>query len=155
MPYLLTRVRGARDLCSGDELKHNLLGKLARLEVHHIFPKKLLYEHGYGRAQVNAVANFCFLTQECNLEITARRPEEYFEVCEGKHPGVLASQWIPTDRSLWAVERYPDFLAARASVAGRGRQHVPRLPDRWHSAARGARRRTSARAHRGRPRRTR
>lgn len=116
MLYLLTRVRGARDFCSGDELKHNLLGKLARLEVHHIFPKKVLYEHGYGRAHVNAVANFCFLTQECNLEIGARRPDEYFQACEGKHPGVLDSQWIPTDRSLWTAHRYLEFLTARREL---------------------------------------
>jgi len=46
------------------------------LEVHHIFPKAVLYKHKYTRPQVNAVANFCFLTRETNAAIGAKRPEE-------------------------------------------------------------------------------
>jgi hypothetical protein len=30
-----------------------------------------------------------------------------------QRPGVLESQWIPTDPALWTVDRYPDFLAER------------------------------------------
>jgi hypothetical protein len=71
---------------------------------------------GYGRSQVNAVANFCFLTQETNLKIGKRRPEDYFEEVEDRHPGALASQWIPQDRSLWQIDRYGDFLAARRQL---------------------------------------
>ena len=114
--YMLTRVYGARDFGSGLPLKDHLLGRLASLQVHHVFPKAVLYEAGYRRSQVNAVANFCFLTQDANLAIGKRRPEEYFEEVEEKHPGALASQWIPLDRALWRVERYLDFLAARREL---------------------------------------
>jgi len=114
--YLLTRVLGARDLCSGLELKATMLGYLASLQVHHIFPKARLYEAGYSRVQVNAVANFCFLTQDCNLTIGKRRPEDYFPQVEAAHPGVLASQWIPAHPTLWRIDRYPDFLAARREL---------------------------------------
>ncbi|MGV9595135.1 GmrSD restriction endonuclease domain-containing protein [Streptosporangium sandarakinum] len=114
--YMLTRVKGARDLGSGLALHAEMLGKLTSLQVHHIFPKALLYKAGYDRNQVNALANFCFLTQETNLEIGKRSPEEYFAEAERKHPGVLASQWIPADPDLWRVERYPDFLAARREL---------------------------------------
>ena len=114
--YMLTRVYGARDFGSGLPLKDHLLGRLASLQVHHVFPKAVLYDAGYGRSQVNAVANFCFLTQDTNLAIGKRRPEEYFEEIEEKHPGALASQWIPLDRELWRVERYLDFLAARRAL---------------------------------------
>jgi hypothetical protein len=114
--YLLTRVLGARDLCSGLELKSTMLGHLASLQVHHIFPKARLYEAGYSRGQVNAVANFCFLTQDCNLSIGKRRPEGYFPEVEAANPGVLASQWIPADPALWQIDRYPDFLAARRDL---------------------------------------
>ncbi|MFZ2528189.1 MAG: DUF262 domain-containing protein [Rhodococcus sp. (in: high G+C Gram-positive bacteria)] len=113
--YLLTRVKGARDFGSGLELRAELLGKLTSLQVHHIFPKAYLRDH-YDRNQVNAIANFCFLTQATNLEIGKRAPEEYFAEVEAKHPGVLASQWIPTDPALWTVDRYPDFLAARREL---------------------------------------
>lgn len=115
MLYMLTRVKGARDFGSGLELKAELLGKLTSLQVHHIFPKALLRDH-YDRNQVNAIANFCFLTQATNLEIGKRAPEQYFAEVEAKNPGVLASQWIPTDPSLWTVDRYPDFLAARREL---------------------------------------
>ena len=114
--YMLTRVHGARDFASGLPLHSHLLGHLTSLQVHHIFPKAVLYDAGYLRSQVNAVANFCFLTQDANLAIGKRRPEDYFAEAEKKHPGVLVSQWIPDDPALWQIDRYPDFLAARREL---------------------------------------
>jgi hypothetical protein len=114
--YMLTRVHGARDFGSGLPLHSHMLGYLTGLQVHHIFPKAVLYDAGYSRSQVNAVANFCFLTQDTNLAIGKRRPADYFAEAESKHPGVLASQWIPDDQALWQIERYPDFLAARREL---------------------------------------
>ena len=114
--YMLTRMGEAKDWGTGLPLKADMLGKMHRLEMHHIFPKSRLYDAGYGRAQVNAVANFCFLTKDTNLAINNRLPEIYFEEVEGAHRGALASQWIPMDSALWRVERYPDFLEARKSL---------------------------------------
>ncbi|AWZ05292.1 hypothetical protein DRB96_08640 [Streptomyces sp. ICC1] len=114
--YMLSRVHGARDLITGVPLKHNMLGKMASLQVHHIFPKARLRDHGYGQVQINAVANFCFLTQDSNLKISAKDPAEYLEEAEARNPGVLASQWIPLDRELWKVENYPAFLQARREL---------------------------------------
>lgn len=116
--YLLTRMGEARDWCSGLPLRKHLLGKLSQLEVHHIFPRARLYEckPPYSRPEVNALANFCFLTKECNLRIGSRLPEEYFHEVESKHPGALASQWIPEERELWKIENYPDFLEARREL---------------------------------------
>ena len=111
--YMITRMGGAKDWGTGLPLKANLLGKMNKLEVHHIFPKAQLYKRGYDRVEVNALANFCFLTKDTNLKIRDRLPEEYFYEVESKHPGALASQWIPMDESLWRVENYPDFLAQR------------------------------------------
>ena len=62
---------------------------------------------------MNALANFCFLTKDTNLQISDRLPEEYFPEIEAHHPGALASQWIPIDPALWKIERYLDFLEAR------------------------------------------
>lgn len=111
--YMMTRVYGAKDLESGLELRKHLLGNLMRLELHHIFPKAKLYRHNYSRPEVNALGNFMFLTQETNLLITDRDPEEYLSRFEEKHPGVLASQWIPQDPLLWKYENYREFLAER------------------------------------------
>lgn len=111
--YMLTRVTDSRDFCSGVMLSKHLLGKGTNLELHHVFPKGLLYEHGYERRDVNAVANFSFLTSACNKSLGMRAPAEYFPEVEGNHPGVLASHWITEDSSLWSTDQYLAFLADR------------------------------------------
>ncbi len=112
--YVLTRTMKARDFWDGAlVLSEGLLGKGSKLQVHHLFPKARLYEKGYLRAEVNAVANFCFLTQDTNLWVGAREPAEYFSLVEEKYPGALASQWVPLDRELWSLDNYRGFLAAR------------------------------------------
>jgi hypothetical protein len=114
--YMLTRVHHARDWGSGLELSAMLLGSLNSLQLHHIFPKALLYRHGYARSEVNALANFAFLTQETNLEISDRAPVDYLPGYASKHPGALESSWIPMDHDLWQIERYLDFLEARREL---------------------------------------
>ncbi|NNU80404.1 DUF262 domain-containing protein [Halovulum dunhuangense] len=114
--YMLTRMGEARDWGTGLPLKANLLGRMSRLEVHHIFPKARLYNAGRSRPEVNAIANFCFLTKDTNLSISARLPEEYFPEIEAQHPGALGSQWIPDDPRLWKIENYPEFLEARREL---------------------------------------
>lgn len=114
--YLLTRVRDARDWGNGLPLSANMLGKFNALQVHHIFPKALLYQHGYPKTEVNAIANFCLLTQSANLDISDKKPEIYFGEVEQRYPGALSSQWIPMDRELWGVARYREFLVARREL---------------------------------------
>jgi hypothetical protein len=114
--YLLTRMGESRDWGTGLPLKANLLGKMSRLEVHHIFPKAQLYKRKFKRPEVNALANFCFLTKDTNLNITDRLPEEYFPKIELAHPGALASQWIPNDPALWKIENFREFLEARKAL---------------------------------------
>ncbi|WP_244965599.1 GmrSD restriction endonuclease domain-containing protein [Methylobacterium soli] len=114
--YMLTRMGAARDWGTGLPLRASLLGKMSRLEVHHIFPKSQLYKRNHKRAEVNALGNFCFLTKDTNLNISDRLPEEYFPEIEVKHPGALASQWIPIDPLLWRTDRYLDFLEARKTL---------------------------------------
>jgi hypothetical protein len=114
--YMLTRMGAARDWGTGLALKASLLGKMSRLEVHHIFPKAQLYKRDFKRAEVNALANFCFLTKDTNLIISDRLPEEYFPEIEKAHPGALASQWIPDDPALWKIENFRAFLEARKAL---------------------------------------
>ena len=114
--YLMTRVCKARDWGTGDELCNHLLGKLSTLQVHHIFPKKLLYDAGYPKREVNAIANFTFLTQETNLEVSKRDPAEYLPHYESLNPGAIASHWIPSDPELWKIENYHAFLAERRKL---------------------------------------
>ena len=118
--YMLTRVNHLRDWCSGIELNDTLLGKLSGLQLHHIFPKAKLYraakygaDSNYTRPQVNALANFTFLTQDCNLRIRDRVPAEYLAEIATRDPTLLEEHCIPMDPALWEIPRYLDFLDAR------------------------------------------
>ncbi|WP_327390663.1 DUF262 domain-containing protein [Streptomyces microflavus] len=114
--YMLTRVHGAQDLDSGVPLRDGMLGRLNSLQVHHIFPKARLRAYGYSRTEINAVANFCFLTQDTNLRVGAKSPEKYLPEITMRMPGALESQWIPMDPELWRIENYMKFLAARREL---------------------------------------
>ncbi len=121
MLYLLTRVCKARDWEDDVELSQHMLGRLASLEVHHIFPKSKLYQHDYRRAEVNAIANFTFLTKETNLIVSNQDPEVYFAHYEKKNPGTIASHWMPVEddkeeKKLRKYENYEEFLAARREL---------------------------------------
>lgn len=133
MLYMLTRTQGAKDFTTGIALSAHMLGRNSSLQVHHIFPKARLYEAGYTKEEVNAVANYCFLTQDANLDITDRDPAEYFHSVESAFPGALASQWIPQDRSLWSIAKYRDFLAARRQLLANAMNTV--LDDLWHGTS--------------------
>lgn len=113
--YMLTRVSGARDLVSGLELSKTMLGASSSLELHHVFPKARLYEAGYEKAQVNNVANFCFLTAGSNKSISAKDPADYLPAVAAQHPDAIGSQWIP-DPSFWDVQRYDEFLDERRQL---------------------------------------
>ncbi len=130
--YALTRVGEAQDWGTGLPLKSGLLGQMNALEVHHIFPKALLYREGFEKSQVNAVANFCFLTKQANLQISDRPPSAYFPEVEARHPGALASQWIPMDRELWQTDNYPQFLEERQRLLAEAANRL--LDDLLHEA---------------------
>src|SRR5215469_5836472 len=64
-------------------------GRMNQLEVHHIFPKALLYratEYGYTRPEVNAIANLTFLTKDTNLAVSDRDPAIYLEEIASQQP---------------------------------------------------------------------
>ncbi len=117
--YMLTRMGEARDWGTGLPLKAGLLGQRSHLDLHHIFPKAKLKRaaaHDFRKAEINALANFCFQTKDTNQRIADRLPEDYFPEIQRNHPGALASQWIPDDPALWKLDRFRDFLAARRTL---------------------------------------
>lgn len=111
--YLLTRTSHSRDWSSNIELSNNLLGKNSTLDVHHIFPKDLLYKAGKSKSIVNSLANYAFLTKDTNLEISNRYPEEYLPKYNSKCPGVLETHWLPMNPELWKIDNYEKFLEKR------------------------------------------
>lgn len=111
--YLMTRVYGSRDWISGLELKDSLLGKNSSLEIHHVFPKSILYDDGFDKTEVNTLANYTFLTKESNIKISNQEPKKYLSAIYSKNASYLESHWIPMKPSLWDVEQYLNFVKAR------------------------------------------
>lgn len=114
--YMMTRSAHAKDWGTGDELSNHLLGRMSALEVHHIFPKAMLYKKGATKKEANALANFTFLTKDTNLAVRDRNPAEYLKDYAEKNPGVIESHWIPMYRDLWKPENYLAFLEARREL---------------------------------------
>ncbi|MBQ9313688.1 MAG: DUF262 domain-containing protein [Clostridia bacterium] len=115
--YLLTRMNKARDFSSGIELRDNLLGRNSTLEVHHIFPRAVLYKAGKAKAIVNSLANYTFLTKDTNLEISDDEPAIYIPKYMSKQPGAIESHWIPTnDIELFKIDNYEKFLEKRREL---------------------------------------
>lgn len=111
--YMLTRTSHARDWGTNLELRANLLGKNSSLDVHHIFPKALLYANKKSKDIVNALAYYAFLTKDTNIEISDREPKDYIPEYLKKCPGAVETHWIPMNPELWKVENYEEFLRQR------------------------------------------
>jgi len=90
--YMLSVVCGARDWKDDIKISAHLLGINSSLEIHHIFPKSKLYACNYSRNEVNALANFTFLTKGTNLWVSNRNPEEYFHATESHATPLAPSQ---------------------------------------------------------------
>jgi hypothetical protein len=114
--YMLTRVFRALDWETGAELNAHSLGSFTDLHLHHVFPKARLYEAGYSRPEVNAIANFTFLTLDTNLKVSDKDPQFYLAHYAAKDEDLLHSHWIPLDQELWRVENYREFLAVRRQL---------------------------------------
>jgi hypothetical protein len=119
MTYIVARSRAARDWFNGAPLYSKAAGLVFGLEAHHIFPQSVLYKSGYSGTDnvhkqiVNQIANLAFLTKKSNLKISNSDPLAYLREVEARYPGALAEQFVPLDESLWAVDRFEDFLAER------------------------------------------
>ena len=114
--YLLTRVNHAKDWGSGLELSNALLGRTSSLEIHHIFPKNVLYKHKYSKALVNSLGNYTFLTKDTNIQISDKEPYLYIPEFIKSNPGAVESHWVPTDHQLLLVEKYEQFLSRRREL---------------------------------------
>ena len=117
--YMLTRMGEARDWGTGLPLKASLLGKMSRLEVHHIFPKAQLYKLKHKRPDVNALAQF--LLPDQGHEPQHQRPPAggLFPGDRGEAPGGAGfpvdsdRPGALEDRSLPRFSRSPEGAARR------------------------------------------
>jgi hypothetical protein len=103
--YLVSRTGGALDLLT----ERPLGADTGAIEVHEIFPRAALTKAGYSHAEVNAVANYAFVTPSTATALHGREPGEYLPTLPNP-----ASQWIP--EGTWRIQDYPKFLAARRKL---------------------------------------
>ncbi|MEM2345888.1 MAG: DUF1524 domain-containing protein, partial [Archaeoglobaceae archaeon] len=83
------------------------------LAKHHIFPKDLLIDKGYDDpVLINHLGNLTFMNSGLNTEIQNKKPEEYLN----DYPGVLKAHFIPTDKEIWKLEKYEEFIETRMDL---------------------------------------
>jgi hypothetical protein len=104
--YIACMHRGILDFFTGSKV---LLQKA--VDRHHIlargqFPESL-------RASADNVANIAFIVGDVNKSIGQSGPEVYLRRVPAR---ALASQCIPPDQSLWAIDRAEDFWIARRAL---------------------------------------
>ena len=114
--YMLTRVYGAKDWQTGEEIRYGMLGKASALDRHHIFPQDILKTAKVDKALIDNLANFAFQTSKTNKSIGNDDPADYLPKIAQSQQGALESQWIPMDSSKWQVSNFEEFLKARRSL---------------------------------------
>lgn len=108
-------------LTTGIWIRVNLWAKYS-LEWDHIFPYAVLKERGYGMNNrlkyplAQEIANRAILTQTANRSKSCILAEDYLTEVKIKFPKALALQCIPSDESLWKLDRFEDFLKARRII---------------------------------------
>lgn len=115
MRHIMPRVWGARDWMARKQIFCRLseLEPDTKLQWHHIFPKAVLRDClGITGEAANNFGNLALITAEANQAIGNQKPEKYLRDLK-KIPGVLESQWVPTEPELWKMENYERFLEER------------------------------------------
>lgn len=108
----MLRENDAKDWEKGTKLNGAVLGPGASLQVHHFFPRALLQKHGKESAEINSFANYTLISAATNLNASIEEPFTYMNRIKADAKQ-LEFQCIPSDRELWRVGRFSDFLAAR------------------------------------------
>ncbi len=82
------------------------------LEVHHIFPRAFLDRASTigGSRAADRLGNLTLIFRSDNASINDQPPNEYLRDWPEEH---LKIHGIPTDPTLWHVERFDDFCVAR------------------------------------------
>jgi hypothetical protein len=106
--YSMLKEKGARDWRNGTKIDGNILGFNASLEVHHIFPKSLLYRDGWKPEWINTMANYALLQKNSNIEIGNQLPSEYLGSGQ-----IYKIQCIPPDKKLWTLDEFERFSNCR------------------------------------------
>jgi len=114
--YLAAIRRDATDWFKGIKIRRDSFSEDHKIEYHHIFPKRLLNARGMDRYLRDEMANLAFLGQKANNRIRATEPKVYLAEIASHDPKRLEAQFVPMDPSLWELDQFESFLAARRQL---------------------------------------
>lgn len=97
-------------------------GHNAQLQIHHFFPQSLLRKHGRGQDVINTFGNYTVLSASTNLNVGAEEPATYMRRISVSKTQ-LDKQCVPSDRTLWRLDRYDDFLKERRRLLADATNH--------------------------------
>ena len=99
-----------------------------RGDIHHVFPKNYLKEHGLTRGQYNQISNYVMMQSEINIAIGYRPPNEYFSKLINE-PGSFGAitdmdeiqdnfrmHCLPPEMESKTVIDYDEFLSERRKL---------------------------------------
>jgi hypothetical protein len=104
--YIACMHRGVLDFFSGGKI---LLQNA--VDRHHILPRAQFPQARHSASDI--IANIAFVTGDVNRSIGQSGPEVYLKRIKST---VLNSQCVPTDSTLWTIERAEEFWAARREL---------------------------------------
>lgn len=104
--YVACKHRGLIDF-----FNHQKVLLQENVDRHHILPRAQFETK--VRSTSDCIANIAFITGDSNKALGPSPAESYLKKVSKK---ILASQCIPTDESLWHVDRADEFWAARKEL---------------------------------------
>lgn len=84
--------------------------------IHHIFPQAYLRKNGFSKGDINQIANYVWVTQPKNLEISDKAPKEYLSdenIIEFMSETNNHENAIPEEIVEYDFHNYSDFLNQR------------------------------------------
>lgn len=111
--FTLMRHNGALDWNTSQVLSMTNLASRNQIEYHHIFPQNFLKDR-YDKKEIYDISNFTFIVKRTNVLISDEDPAKYlpivFEKCGEEN---FKKHCIPTNKELWQISRYKDFIQER------------------------------------------
>lgn len=116
---LLMAQNDPKDLVRGTTVDLGIaLSAFNRKEYHHVFPNAFLNKLDLKKEQRFSIVNFCFLPSDSNKQISKKSPSDYFFnlVPSSSFKGILQSNLLPLEKSIYKTDDYDAFLEQRAEL---------------------------------------
>jgi hypothetical protein len=114
MFFIVSKQNNIKDWSTGVAISEKMVGRAHALQFHHIFPKSLLKAQNVHPKEINEISNFAFIGGRTNRNISNKEPEKYLlSVIEQRGKEILDHHLLPTDKDLWQLKNYNEFLSYR------------------------------------------